>query len=244
MPVDTWVGTMMGNAARDPVFFAALAVANQDQPGIGSFCLRCHSPIGYVRGHATPPDGTAFDNIDKQGVGCDTCHRANALPDGDPSFPYHISNAQLTYTDDIDMTKHGPYSDASSPNHATVQDLNLADSRFCGQCHQVTNPGKLLKDAAGVDTALEFPLDTTYEEWANSDYADGAASAMSCIDCHMQKKVGQWPVTNLPFSPERTDPRDHALVGGNHWGIRAVMEANPDRAAMYGPAFNLALART
>ncbi|MCC6554336.1 MAG: hypothetical protein IT372_15245, partial [Polyangiaceae bacterium] len=42
----------------------------------------------------------------------------------------------------------------------------------------------------------------------------------------------------------RTDPRDHALVGGNHWGIRAVMEANPDRAAMYGPAFNLALART
>lgn len=251
MPFDTWNGTMMGNAARDPVFFAALTVANQDEPGVGTFCLRCHSPLGFVRGHASPPDGSGFDPdpenglIDGQGVGCDTCHRATTIADtADPSFPYYLGNAQLTYTDDVNMTKHGPYNDASSPNHGTVQDLNLADSRFCGQCHQVTNPGRRLKDAAGVDTPLEFPLDTTYEEWTASDYADGGASATSCIDCHMQKKLGEFPVTNLFESPLRTDPRDHALVGGNHWGILAVMEANPDRAATYGPSFQLALART
>jgi hypothetical protein len=45
---------MMANAARDPVFFAALAVANQDLPSVGTFCIRCHAPIGFVRGHATP----------------------------------------------------------------------------------------------------------------------------------------------------------------------------------------------
>ena len=251
MPFDTWNGTMMGNATRDPVFFAALTIANQDTPGVGTFCLRCHSPIGFVRGHATPPDGSGFDPdpaegiIDGQGVGCDSCHRATPIPVPiDPAFPYYLGNAQLNYSDDIGMTKHGPYDDASSPNHGTVQDLSLADSRFCGQCHQVTNPERLLKDAAGVDTPLEFPLDTTYEEWAASDYADGGASAMSCIDCHMQKKVGEHPVTNLFGSPLRTDPRDHALVGGNHWGILAVMEANPDRVAEYGPSFQLALART
>jgi MYXO-CTERM domain-containing protein len=253
MPIDTWAGTMMGNAVRDPVFFAALAIANQDAQDVGTFCLRCHSPIAFVRGHATPPDGSGFDPdpaqglIDTQGVGCDTCHRATTIPDvNDPEFPnlYYKANAQLTYTDDIALTKHGPYSDSSSPNHATIQDLSLADSRFCGQCHEVTNPDRMLKDAAGADTTIEFPFDTTYDEWAQSAFADGGATPKSCIDCHMQKKVGEWPVTNLFGSTLRTDPRDHALVGGNHWGIRAVMEANPDRATTFMPAFNLALART
>src|SRR4051812_462059 len=84
LPFDTWAGTMMANAARDPVFFAALTVANQDAPGVGTYCLRCHSPIGFVQGHATPPDGSAFDSTDLQGVGCETCHRAtmSAPPDG------------------------------------------------------------------------------------------------------------------------------------------------------------------
>src|SRR4051812_3499056 len=55
LPFDTWGGTMMANAARDPVFFAALAVANQDAPAEDvDHCVRCHSPIGYVRGHSLP----------------------------------------------------------------------------------------------------------------------------------------------------------------------------------------------
>src|SRR5690349_21686694 len=45
LPFDTWAGTMMANAARDPVFLAALTIANQDAPGSGTFCIRCHTPI-------------------------------------------------------------------------------------------------------------------------------------------------------------------------------------------------------
>ena len=44
MPWDTWAGSMMANAARDPLYLAAVSVAEQDRPGSGSFCLRCHTP--------------------------------------------------------------------------------------------------------------------------------------------------------------------------------------------------------
>ena len=41
---------MMAQAGRDPLFWAALDVANNDVPGIGDFCLRCHSPAGWLDG--------------------------------------------------------------------------------------------------------------------------------------------------------------------------------------------------
>ena len=43
-PQDTWRGSMMANATRDPLFWAALDVANNDAPGVGDYCLRCHTP--------------------------------------------------------------------------------------------------------------------------------------------------------------------------------------------------------
>ncbi|WP_438027336.1 MYXO-CTERM sorting domain-containing protein [Sorangium sp. So ce233] len=100
----------------------------------------------------------------------------------------------------------------------------------------------MLKDASGSPTTLEFPLDTTFEEWASSDFRDGGSSARSCIDCHMRRKEGEWPVADL--GPIRTNPRDHVLVGGNHWGIQAVMAADKNRAAEYADSFQLALDRT
>ena len=50
MPHNTWGGSMMANAMRDPLFFAALDVANKDYPGVGDFCLRCHTPPGWLNG--------------------------------------------------------------------------------------------------------------------------------------------------------------------------------------------------
>src|SRR5262249_35545378 len=75
-PWDTWAGTMMANAARDPLFLAALSGAEQDVPGSGTYCLRCHTPQAFVRGDATPGFGTALTDDDKQGVACDACHRS------------------------------------------------------------------------------------------------------------------------------------------------------------------------
>lgn len=242
LPFDTVAGTMMANSARDPVFKAALAIANQDgSPEVAEHCLRCHSPIAYVRGHTTPTDGSAFDDTDLQGVGCEACHRATQTPG--PDGPYLRGDAQMVY--DEDTGKRGKYPDGFSVSHSVVVDTGVTNPRFCGQCHDVTNPGQNLRDADGTDTGVDFPEQTTFQEWEASDYAVvGGPSEAGCVTCHMRPKVGRWPVSGLPLEPLHTDPRDHALVGGNHWGIRAVMAANPERAVMYADAFELALART
>ncbi|MCA9638938.1 MAG: hypothetical protein KC420_23080, partial [Myxococcales bacterium] len=90
---DTWTGSMMANAARDPIFLAALTIANQDVPGSGDLCLRCHTPRGWLEGRADPPDGSRLNQIDWQsGVDCDFCHRLD-VGDG------HIGNSQYTVAD-------------------------------------------------------------------------------------------------------------------------------------------------
>lgn len=252
MPSDTWAGTMMANAWRDPVFTAALTIANQDVPGVGTFCIRCHTPIAFVRGRATPPDGSAFDPdtsldgiVDGQGIGCDVCHRATTSPA--PNDPYILGNAQLVFGYEIDpdeqkLIKYGPYENVISEHHGGKKEPSLSNSRFCGQCHQVTNPEVMLRDASGTPTTIEFPLDTTFEEWASSDFRDGGPSEKSCVDCHMRRKEGELSVAK--FGPPRTNPRDHLIVGGNHWGIQAVMAADKNLAAERAASFQLALDRT
>ena len=89
MPWDSWAATMMANAIRDPLYQAALSVANQDVLGIGQWCLRCHSPSSYVQGHGLPPDGSALDAVDRAGVSCEACHRTRT------DAGVLIGNAQL-----------------------------------------------------------------------------------------------------------------------------------------------------
>ena len=62
-----WEGSMMGNASRDPIFWATLAIAEQDfipnadpnaRGGAGDLCIRCHSVGGWAAGRSTPTDGS------------------------------------------------------------------------------------------------------------------------------------------------------------------------------------------
>ena len=43
---------MMAQSGRDPLMWAALAVANQDAPNSGETCLRCHLPKGWLEGRS------------------------------------------------------------------------------------------------------------------------------------------------------------------------------------------------
>ena len=50
---------MMAQAGRDPVFYAALDIANADAAFSGDFCLRCHVPRGWLDGRHSAPTATS-----------------------------------------------------------------------------------------------------------------------------------------------------------------------------------------
>jgi hypothetical protein len=80
-PGSNWQGSMMAQAARDPIFWAAFTVALQDSawalgtPNAGDLCLRCHMPRGWVAGRSNQVNGGAMTGGDFDGVSCDVCHR-------------------------------------------------------------------------------------------------------------------------------------------------------------------------
>jgi len=140
-PGNSWAGSMKANATRDPLFWAALDVANRDGeeaglPGIGDFCLRCHSPLGWyggrvlkrravqpVNGQVDPHDlidgtdgcqlqGSYDTGQDYDGIGCHFCHRK--LEQSPSGQPHQVANARV-WIDDGDCggfgepCRAGPY---------------------------------------------------------------------------------------------------------------------------------------
>ncbi len=226
MPYDDYIGSMMGNTMRDPLFLAALTVAEQDRAGIGDYCLRCHTPPGFVygrtRGTATAALGSELTPSDREGVTCDSCHRMVQTP--------NLGNAQfvLSPTD----TRFGPYATIDSIRHTGAASTWLADSRMCGTCHELRNPVQPLLRADGTDTGQRFPLDTTYTEWANSDYAAaGTPTAQTCQDCHLPRVPDQTFVATNTTAMLRDRPRRHEFVGANAWALRILGAMRSDTAS-------------
>lgn len=226
MPYDGWVGTMMGNAMRDPMFLAALTVAEQDAPGVGDWCLRCHTPPGFVggrtRGTATAARGTELTPGDREGVTCDSCHRMTATT--------NLGNAQ--YELSPSETRFGPYPVIESIRHAGAVSTWLPDARMCGTCHEITNPTRPQRAADGTDTGRRFPLDTTYSEWSRSVFGtQGSADARTCQDCHMPRNGGPARVATNGTALLRDDPRRHDFAGANAWALRMLGAMRNDVAS-------------
>jgi hypothetical protein len=150
-PAYNWRGSLMANAGRDPMFWATLAVAEQDFDGAGDLCLRCHSPAGWTDGRSTPTDGSALMDKDADGVQCDLCH-AMTKPDGSE----HVGVQYEPFTAYDDATgeaylgsgmyvlwsgsdKLGPYTDPAARHQAMPSEFHR-DVDFCGTCHDVSNP--------------------------------------------------------------------------------------------------------
>ena len=62
-PYASWRGSLMGQAARDPLFYAQMSAANQDVSGVGSFCMRCHAPITLVRSEEDTSELQSLTNL-------------------------------------------------------------------------------------------------------------------------------------------------------------------------------------
>src|SRR5439155_240755 len=169
-PGHNFLGTMMSQATRDPIFKAALTITEQDAPSSGDLCIRCHSPIGWLSGHSQPTDGSQLDEADRDGVDCDLCHRlvnpkymSGVSPARDSLIiagllPAHVptthSNGQ--YVVDSEPIRRGPYGDPATP-HEWVQSSFVRSAEYCGTCHEISNP-VFTRVGSGADYALG-PLD-------------------------------------------------------------------------------------
>jgi len=168
-PAFNWRGSMMAQAQRDPLYLAALAIANQDAPASGDLCIRCHTPKGWLEGRSIPTDGSALIAADREGVSCHFCHKMIApTPLGVNPYPLDalyttplgnnkpstytidqnylatlsmipITNANGMYVVDNNDNRRGPYFDPPA-NHDTPYSPFHSDSKLCGTCHDVSNP--------------------------------------------------------------------------------------------------------
>lgn len=161
-PFDRWAASMMGQSARDPIFRAALAIANQDAANSGETCLRCHAPMGWLNGRSMPSDGSALTGTDFEGVSCSVCHRMvdpeyapGASPPADQAILAAISPAPLfdphngSYVIDPRDRRRGPFDLEADwqqtpfmgwPGfHEFLQSPFHRSSRMCATCHDVSS---------------------------------------------------------------------------------------------------------
>ncbi|MBP6015528.1 MAG: hypothetical protein KA586_02325 [Candidatus Promineofilum sp.] len=158
-----WRGSMMGQAGRDPVFWAAFAVAKNDAADAGEYCLRCHAPKAWYAARAGALDGGDLTPADiSAGVACTVCHRmVDPVPGAadqvaqldagiraalvSPPPTGHFATAMLIL--DPEDNRRGPFALDDNFNYHKArqarfqgQDDALAASRLCGSCHNVDNP--------------------------------------------------------------------------------------------------------
>jgi hypothetical protein len=171
---------MMAQSWRDPLFRAALAVANRDLDATadgpaGDWCIRCHAPMGWLQGHSLPADGAALVGAELDGVQCSVCHRladAVAVTAGcpDPADGHDLScdgpnfsgkvlaydNAEMVIDPGIGGREllHGPYSDPRAPHPAAGGPTDFAvRGDACGTCHNVTSPVVSVPSVEAIEAA-------------------------------------------------------------------------------------------
>ena len=195
-PYNTWRGSLMGQAGRDPLFFAQMTTANQDVANVGYFCMRCHVPHTFLTQNAFVTDGSSIDEMDRDGVGCHFCHsmvdpiyKPGISPPQDEAIlaamgdvPAYYGNSQFVI--DPNGLRRGPYTNAQALHDFAYSEFHRR-SDLCGTCQDVGNVAvTLLEDGIyrynnineatrTENLADQFPLERTYTEWKLSEFANG-----------------------------------------------------------------------
>ncbi len=222
-PYFSWSGGMMAQAARDPVFRAALAVANQDVKGVGEFCIRCHSPRGWLAGRSSAADASLLNREDLHGVSCDACHHlvdplsaearklAKQVPPG-------YGNGM--YVADPENVARGPYGGCKGAMpHQTAQSPYHATSELCANCHNVSNPLQA-RDVTNQPPHTFGHIERTYSEWALSDFAK-QETLQSCQSCHYPRVPGGGQASKYGEQHRDYFVR-HGEAGGSTWVQDAI----------------------
>jgi hypothetical protein len=182
VPHATWSGSLMSHATRDPLFWAALDVAERDVPGVGDWCLRCHTPVGWLGGRVnktgknggivngtngcmlqgSPTDDDGPEN-DYAGITCHQCHRMTKLGPAAQTAPPGSGNFWLDDAANCGFNpcRFGPYQytpdSPLQPPHAWRYSAFTTSGEHCGTCHDVSSP---ITDAGTAMKTLIVPNST------------------------------------------------------------------------------------
>jgi len=187
---EQWARSMHAYAEHSPIFEAFnLTLIERTGGTIGTFCTRCHTPVGTILGENGSRRNVNRSRISKEGVTCIACHRQ--------AKPQYKDNARLDVQpgDMLEQCVYGPFDDAVSQQvggHPSVGTPYIRTSQFCGNCHDVTSP-------EGVR------LEEAFSEWKNSP---AAAQGIRCQDCHMG------PVQGIPIAANQRPLGRAAKVPG------------------------------
>jgi hypothetical protein len=241
-PAFTWRGSMMANAGRDPIFWATLAIAEQDFDGVGDLCIRCHSTAGWLAGRSTPTDGSGLAAGDADGVECDFCHKltnpdnsehlgtqfdvfiANDGHNTEPGSEGYYGSGMASLWSGTE--KLGPYDDAGARHQFSKSSFHRSVD-FCGTCHDVSNP------VVG-DLAPNHGIQATADAIAFSGILGGPVADKAAFNnmpyeygiverTFSEYKSGDWPQTlvssypSLPAELQAGAPKagyDSAIVAG------------------------------
>ena len=255
-PTYTWQGSMMAHAARDPLYLAALTIANQDADFSGDLCIRCHAPAGWLSGRSEPSDGSALTDADREGVQCHFCHKII-----DPKSTYAEDLAYIATLTDIppqsgngmfivdsdDRTRRGPFDDTNA-KHPVLYRPFYSESEYCATCHDVSNPAfsktangtyepnTLGAKATNFNTYEMFPVERTFSEWKMSAYNDPAGIPSSVFGGNKAnvstcQDCHMKDVTGYGCNKTnvllRNDMPQHDLTGGNTFIPKLVAQLYP-----------------
>jgi hypothetical protein len=235
-PIGEWQVSMMGLAARDPYFLAALAREHAARPQQAAFiddlCLRCHAPVGHAAALAAGTPLRMQDvlasmappaELAREGVTCVGCHAAMPTGLGEPSS----FNGKLTLRTDrvVFGLLQAPMLDAMRQmiQMSAEPGEHMGQSKLCGSCHTVEVPG------LSGDTVLE---QATYLEWRASGFSTERAKrepyAAECQQCHMPtvdddgQPLAVAMSTRPLTAPVRTPYARHTLVGGSAYLLQQL----------------------
>lgn len=252
-----WRPSMMGNAARDPYWQAAVRREVLDHPearaAIEDKCSTCHMPMSRFRAAAAGGNGEVFahlgaawdaaevdDVVARDGVSCSVCHQIRGDNFGEPeSFTggFLIDTEQALGEREI----FGPFEVdtgrktimRSASRFVPREGTHLQESEMCATCHTLYTHAL---NASGEQVG-ELPEQVPYLEWRHSEYR----YSRSCQGCHMPQLEEEVPISAVMGEP-RQGLSKHVFRGANFFMLGLL---NKQRAAqsVAAPAVELDAAR-
>jgi Cytochrome c554 and c-prime len=177
-----WRTSMHAYAQHSPVFLAFNDYVLESTGGsLGTFCDRCHSPVGISSGESPIEPNEKRSAVALDSVGCIVCHSQ------DTNHAEASGLLPVPIPGDPEPTIYGPYYGSDEPGapddaqrliktpHESRHSPLFTSAHLCAACHDVFSPDG-------------FRIEEAYSEWKNGPYA---RRGIACEHCHMGPEPGK-----------------------------------------------------